>query len=56
MDGGLSLSSFMNGLGDARSGQLTAALTTAWNVAQVAAALGVLIAEWDKPCDQVNIT
>jgi len=52
MDGGLSLSSFLHGLGDVRSGQLTSALTTTWYIVQVIAALGVLVAEWQNACDQ----
>jgi hypothetical protein len=53
MDGGLSLSALVHGLGnDVRSGQFTAWANTAWLCAQVAASLAVLIAEWDKPCDQ----
>ena len=54
MEGGLSLSSLIHGLGDVRSATLTAALTTAWFITQVAVSLTVLIAEWDKPCDQVK--
>ena len=55
MDGGLSFSALVHGLGDVRSGRFTAFANTAWYIAQVVASLGVLIAEWDKPCDQVCV-
>lgn len=52
MDGGLSLSSFLHGLGDVRSGQLTSALTTIWYIIQIIASISVLIVEWEHACDQ----
>lgn len=52
MDGGLSPSSILHGLGSIRTGQWTSALTATWHITQIVAAVLVLIAERGRSCDQ----